>query len=287
MISDRADQNRGVSSSIEDAAALELFLDNLPSSLSVESPASDVLSQRLQQFEKFRLGRVSATQILTEPVIPGPQAMENYKKQEALIRQYYDGPLPPTGSVPHSPGICQFFFGYDVRKEAQQFLEANPLTTLSSTLSSTPAPVAIAAQQNVPTQANVDAQKIVLEAQNALVQAQAALVQVTQTLAAAQRALELATKNLQFSQSQPSTAPSSTAVSTASSSAPEPQQAPVAASRPAQPKKRASFESLKNRMTGMFGGAQNKSGLVSVKEVAPDTPPNGETQQLTNDVKAH
>lgn len=113
---------QGVSSSIEDAAALEVFLADVPASQGVSAPPSEKLLQRLQEFEAFRLPRLSATQILTDPVVPGPQAAANYAKQEAEIRKYYSGPLPPTGSMPHSPPICQFFFGYDVRKDALQSL---------------------------------------------------------------------------------------------------------------------------------------------------------------------
>ncbi|KAL2401453.1 hypothetical protein ABEF93_006245 [Exophiala dermatitidis] len=113
---------QGVSSSIEDAAALEVFLADVPGSDSVESAPSERLLRRLEQFEKFRLPRVCATQIMTDPVVPGPQAAANYAKQEAEIRKHYSGPLPPIGSMPHSPPICQFFFGYDVRKEATTFL---------------------------------------------------------------------------------------------------------------------------------------------------------------------
>ena len=113
---------QGVSSSLEDAAALELFLADVPATGDVASAPSEKLLHRLAQFEAFRLPRVSATQILTDPVVPGPQAAANYAKQEAEIRKYYSGPLPPTGSMPHSPPICEFFFGYDVRKEAQQFI---------------------------------------------------------------------------------------------------------------------------------------------------------------------
>ncbi|RVX72010.1 hypothetical protein B0A52_04608 [Exophiala mesophila] len=115
---------QGVSSSIEDAAALEVFLKDVPASEGgVSAAPSEKLLQRLQEFEAFRLPRLSATQILTDPVVPGPQAAANYAKQEAEIRKYYSGPLPPTGSMPHSPPICQFFFAYDVRKDALEFLE--------------------------------------------------------------------------------------------------------------------------------------------------------------------
>lgn len=114
---------QGVSSSIEDAAALEVFLADVPASLSVGAAPSEKLLQRLEQFEKFRLPRVSATQILTNPIVPGPQAAAKFAEQEAEIRKYYSGPLPARGAMPHSPPICQFFFGYDVRKEAIQYLE--------------------------------------------------------------------------------------------------------------------------------------------------------------------
>jgi hypothetical protein len=114
---------QGVSSSIEDGAALEMFLADVPASKDVTSSPSEALLHRLQQFESFRLPRVSATQILTEPIIPGPQAAVKAAQQEAEIRKYYSGPLPPPGAMPHSPGICQFFFAYDVRKEAIKFLE--------------------------------------------------------------------------------------------------------------------------------------------------------------------
>ncbi|OAP64337.1 hypothetical protein AYL99_00309 [Fonsecaea erecta] len=134
---------QGVSSSIEDAAALELFLADVPASGDVTAAPSEKLLQRLSQFEAFRLPRVSATQILTDPVVPGPQAAANYAKQEAEIRKYYSGPLPPTGAMPHSPPICQFFFGYDVRKEAMKFLAE--LNGEKQTNGETPASVTAAA----------------------------------------------------------------------------------------------------------------------------------------------
>ncbi|KIW19271.1 hypothetical protein PV08_03565 [Exophiala spinifera] len=115
---------QGVSSSIEDAAALELFLADVPTSGDVSAAPSAKLLERLDQYEKFRLPRVSATQILTNPIVPGPQAAAKHAEQEAEIRKYYSGPLPATGAMPHSPPICQFFFNYDVQKEGLAFLES-------------------------------------------------------------------------------------------------------------------------------------------------------------------
>ena len=113
---------QGVSSSIEDAAALEVLLAGVESSGDVTSQPSSKLSERLALFESLRLPRVSATQILTEPIVPGPMFIEMGKKAEARIRQHYQGPLPPMTSVPHSVPICDFFFGYDVTKEAEEVL---------------------------------------------------------------------------------------------------------------------------------------------------------------------
>lgn len=114
---------QGVSSSIEDAAALEILLADLPPSESTSSPPSETLLKRLQIFQSLRLPRVSATQILTDPVPPGPGAGPAQDKKVEEIRKYYQGPLPPKDAFPHSEPICQFFFGYDVRAEAEKALK--------------------------------------------------------------------------------------------------------------------------------------------------------------------
>ena len=115
---------QGVSSSIEDAAALEVLLNGVESPGDVTSQPSAKLTERLSLLETFRLPRQSATQILTEPIVPGPMFMEMGKKAEARIRRYYQGPLPPMTAVPHSVPICDFFFGYDVTSEAETVLAA-------------------------------------------------------------------------------------------------------------------------------------------------------------------
>ena len=54
---------------------------------------------------------------------------------EKRIRQYYQGHLPPMTAVPHSVPICDFFFGYDVTKEAEDVLEhGKKVDTLAQTL---------------------------------------------------------------------------------------------------------------------------------------------------------
>ena len=119
---------QGVSSSIEDAAALEILLADLPPSESTSSPPSETLLKRLQIFQSLRLPRVSATQILTDPVPPGPGAGPAQDKKVEEIRKYYHGPLPPKDAFPHSEPICQFFFGYDVRAEAEKALKEAEVT---------------------------------------------------------------------------------------------------------------------------------------------------------------
>lgn len=138
---------QGVSSSIEDAAALEIFLRGVQGTSSVSSKPSELLTERLSLFEQFRLPRVSATQILTEPIVPGPKFIEMGQKAEARIRQYYQGPLPPMTAVPHSVPICDFFFAYDVAKEAEQILENSktveaPVAEQQTTVIVTPPPAA-------------------------------------------------------------------------------------------------------------------------------------------------
>lgn len=123
---------QGVSSSIEDAAALEVFLRGVVGSGNVSSAPSRRLTERLAMFEGFRLPRVSATQILTEPIVPGPNFIKMGQAAEQRIRQYYQGPLPPMTSVPHSVPICNFFFAYDVTWEAEQALDlANRMLQLT------------------------------------------------------------------------------------------------------------------------------------------------------------
>jgi salicylate hydroxylase len=296
---------QGVSSSLEDAAALELFLADLPPSASVESAPSQALLQRLKQFEKFRLPRVSATQILTEPIAPGPKAGELFKKQEDEIRKYYSGPLPATGAMPHSPPICQFFFSYDVRKEAIKFMQDNPISTPVQTPAPIAAPVSVpapeaaqltsqSAQQPATAAATAvsdeHAMAIYQEAQKALAAAQNALVQVNHTLAAAQNALDLATKNLKFNTTTPRPPPPPTQPQRKQSqqkSARTVAQGHATPNPPTKPRRLKSFDSMKARMAGVG----RKMSLVSVRQreagavevTPPETPPASEKESKEGD----
>ena len=258
---------QGVSSSFEDAAALEVFLADVPTSFSITSQPSQRLLQRLQQFEKFRLPRVSATQILTDPVVPGPKAAENYKKQEEEIRKYYDGLLPPTGAMPHSPPICQFFFGYDVQKDALSYMEEHPLPLLSAPTPSLIAQSPAASRQ--PSPSHVASLEVYNEAQKALAAAQLALVQVTQTLAAAQKALDLATRNL-FSNGVISAPPVPQETQSEQNLIPSISQAPKA---PPKPKRLKSFENLRNKMSTVFSSNPGQVTVRTAEVTPPATPP--------------
>ena len=301
---------QGVSTSFEDAVALELFLADIPPSHSVDSPPSETLLERLQQIEKFRLPRVAATQILTEPIAPGPSAAENFKKQEAAIRQHYSGPLPATGSMPHSPPICQFFFAYDVRKEAIQFMQENPISALPQPPAPFAAPVAVPAQVSAPKAADLttssqpavtksvepptqvsDAQAMAVyeEAQNALAAAQTALVQVTQTLAAAQHALNLATRNLKIGHSQQPQVPPKTQQQ---KQKPQPPTNTVVAqgqaspNPPAKPRRLKSFDSMKSRMAAV-GQKMSRGVSVKEKEVRDSSPEKASEKQTGRLASAH
>ena len=298
---------QGVSSSLEDAAALELFLADMPPSLSVDSNPSQTLLRRLQQFEKFRLPRVSATQILTEPVIPGPQAAANFKKQEDEIRKYYTGPLPATGSMPHSPPICNFFFAYDVRKEALaflhegvDFLQGSPaaLPALSPTLSIpavsplTSAPMPKSVQLPAISDTDAKAMAVYEEAQKALSAAQTALAQVQQTLATAQNALDLATKSLRAgppaqavpqvrapSQSKPRPQPRQKHVQSKPTVVAQDQAHQAGPSPPAKPRRLKSFDSIKSRMAAV-GQKVSRGVSVREKEVQNGTPPETPSEEI-------
>lgn len=135
---------QGVSSSIEDGAALEILLAGIPATAGVDTQPSPTLVERLALFEKLRLPRVSATQLMTDPIPPGPNAAPLQAKLELEIRKYYDGPLPPKDSFPHSKPICDFFFAYDVRKDAEAMMlgkDPEPQYPLKGTAAPAPAPV--------------------------------------------------------------------------------------------------------------------------------------------------
>lgn len=106
---------QGGCSALEDAAALEILLSpsTLPSPLSASA-----LSTRLDLYQNLRLPRSATTQILssTNPWI----TMDQVAKKTEEIRKFYGGPLPdwPKGLGPMSAPLREFWYGYDVVREA-------------------------------------------------------------------------------------------------------------------------------------------------------------------------
>ena len=95
--------------SIEDAAALGILMSDLGQGGSVEG--------RLELFQAVRLPRCATTQLLSNAMF-----YYNGMDREALVREYYQGPLPPPNSIPWCEELRDFFYGYDVFDEVQKAL---------------------------------------------------------------------------------------------------------------------------------------------------------------------
>lgn len=93
---------------IEDAAALEVLMSNIA--------ATGEVPKRLEMFDTLRLPRVRATQTFSNNMLgpPGPMIQE--------VKKYYRGPIPGPTAKTFSPEFCDFFFSYDVQKEAAEVL---------------------------------------------------------------------------------------------------------------------------------------------------------------------
>jgi len=98
---------QGASSSMEDAAALEVLLTNA---------SSKDLEQRLEVFQQLRHPRATATQAMSNYMMAG------YPKMNAEASKYYKGDLPPPGSKTMSPAFNDFFFSYDIFGESRKAL---------------------------------------------------------------------------------------------------------------------------------------------------------------------
>ena len=98
---------QGASSSMEDAAALEVLLR--------DANSSD-LEQRLDLFQQLRHPRATATQAMSNFMMVG------YPKMIAEASKYYKGNLPPPEAKTMSPAFNDFFFSYDVFGESQKAL---------------------------------------------------------------------------------------------------------------------------------------------------------------------
>lgn len=99
---------QGASSSIEDAAALEVLL---------AGANSEDVPARLDLFQSLRHPRATATQAMSNyMMVGGPKMIEE-------ARKYYDGPLPPPSAKTFSQPFSDFFFRYDIFQEAKKVLQ--------------------------------------------------------------------------------------------------------------------------------------------------------------------
>lgn len=104
----------GAAVSIDSAASLEPLFSN------ISTPIDEALiRRRLQLFDKLRVGRCNMAMILSNAGIGGTGSPD----VEDEVRRFYDGPLPPQGSMPWIEESRAIFFGYDVFQEAGMVLE--------------------------------------------------------------------------------------------------------------------------------------------------------------------
>lgn len=109
---------QGACSALEDAGALEILF---AASNFTYSPAN--LEKRLNLYQQLRLPRSATTQILSST---NPRfTMEGLAKKTDEIRKFYQGELVdwPMGVTSWSEPIRDFFYGYDVFKEAEKAME--------------------------------------------------------------------------------------------------------------------------------------------------------------------
>lgn len=96
---------QGAAMAMEDALALEVLFSNIFSKAKV--------SERLQKWNELRLPRVRAVQTMSNKLMGPPD------KMLAEVRQYIpEGDVPGPGSKTFGPEFNDFFFLYDVHKEA-------------------------------------------------------------------------------------------------------------------------------------------------------------------------
>lgn len=104
---------QGAGMAIESAGALEVFFKDIHHANEVPS--------RLAQFNDFRHGRCVATQVMSN----GMHAALKDPVLIGRIRKHYQGELPPENTKPWGEGFRDWFFKYDVFKEADDFLKSN------------------------------------------------------------------------------------------------------------------------------------------------------------------
>jgi salicylate hydroxylase len=100
---------QGASMALEDAMALQTLF-NTPT-----HPSQ--VSQKLQLFDKLRIPRVSAVQTMSNKMMGPPE------KMIAEVKRYYQGEIPGPKAKTYSKEYNDFFFLYDVEKEASKLME--------------------------------------------------------------------------------------------------------------------------------------------------------------------
>ncbi|KIW63663.1 hypothetical protein PV04_08648 [Phialophora macrospora] len=95
---------QGASMALEDAMALQVLFADVDSTADVPS--------KLQLFDRLRLPRVSAVQVMSNKMMGPPD------KMMAEIKRYYQGDIPGPTAKTFSKEYNDFFFLYDVGDEA-------------------------------------------------------------------------------------------------------------------------------------------------------------------------
>ncbi|KAK4948707.1 hypothetical protein LTR10_012711 [Elasticomyces elasticus] len=99
---------QGASMALEDALALQVLFKDVTSDADVEN--------RAQAFDKLRIPRVSAVQSMSNKMMGPPD------KMISEVKRYYDGPIPGPTAKTFSQEYNDFFFLYDIEKEAGKIL---------------------------------------------------------------------------------------------------------------------------------------------------------------------
>lgn len=97
---------------IESAAALEVLLRG------VDGGDAEVMGRRLELFDKLRLPRCNLTMLASNA---GPPWLAVPGVEEE-VRKYYDGPLPPAGSLPWTAAFREALFHHDAYRAAEEML---------------------------------------------------------------------------------------------------------------------------------------------------------------------
>lgn len=102
---------QGAAMAIEDAMALEVLFEGVTSEGEVAS--------RLKTFQALRHPRVSAVQTMSNKMMGPPD------KMASEVRRYWTGPIPGPGAKTFSQEYNDFFFQYDIEKEAKALMNGS------------------------------------------------------------------------------------------------------------------------------------------------------------------